>query len=167
MLARTICNRFADRCAQADVEDLAGFQSLRGLCYAANNRLTGVSGGATASFVYDGDARDRLVDARTSLFGNGQYTQTFGYDLAGNIITRTANVLQAYLYRQPPAPPTLPPMPYKVFFPIIMRTGESYGVPPAATLHQPSLSEQPRALTQCSLCHQLPLLGCPKSNLSP
>jgi hypothetical protein len=88
--------------------------------------------------VYDGDAlRDRLIDARTSLFGNGQYTQTFGYDLAGNIITRTASALQTYLYKQPPAPPALPPMPHKVFLPLVMQTGESYGAPPPATLHQP------------------------------
>jgi RHS repeat-associated protein len=87
--------------------------------------------------VYDGDAlRDRLIDARTSLFGNGQYTQTFGYDLAGNIITRTASALQTYFYKQPPAPPALPPMPHKMFLPLVMWT-ESYGAPPPATLHQP------------------------------
>ena len=28
-------------------------------------------------------------------------------------------------------------MPYKVFLPLIMQTGESYGAPPEATLHQP------------------------------
>ncbi len=61
---------------------------------------TAVSSAANASSAYDGDAlRDRLIDTRTSLFGNRHYTQTFGYDLAGNIITRKASALQTYLYK--------------------------------------------------------------------
>jgi YD repeat-containing protein len=70
-------------------------------------------------------------DARTTFTGNGQYTHTFGYDLTGNIITRTASAMQWYAYNTPPS------MPYKAYLTLVMRIGDTYGSPPLATLYQP------------------------------
>jgi RHS repeat-associated protein len=50
--------------------------------------LTDVSNaGQVQTFTYD--ARDRLLTAQTDAVGQGQYTETYGYDWMGNIITRT------------------------------------------------------------------------------
>jgi len=43
--------------------------------------------GQVQTFTYD--ARDRLLTAQTTAVGQGQYAETYGYDLMGNIITRT------------------------------------------------------------------------------
>jgi RHS repeat-associated protein len=43
--------------------------------------------GQVQTFTYD--ARDRLLTAQTTAAGQGQYYETYGYDLMGNIITRT------------------------------------------------------------------------------
>ncbi|HNT78387.1 MAG TPA: RHS repeat-associated core domain-containing protein [Anaerolineae bacterium] len=43
--------------------------------------------GQVQTFTYD--ARDRLLTAQTTAVGQGQYHETYGYDLMGNIITRT------------------------------------------------------------------------------
>ena len=37
------------------------------------------------------DTRDRLVWARTRAAGNRQYSETYGYDRMGNIVTRTVD----------------------------------------------------------------------------
>ncbi len=45
------------------------------------------NGGQVQTFAYD--ARDRLTRAQTNAAGQGQYSEAYGYDLMGNIITRT------------------------------------------------------------------------------
>ena len=90
-----------------------------------------LNSGQVQQFGYD--ARDRLVQA-VATGGNGPYNERYGYDLMGDMITRTINgVGQTYTY------PQRPTLPRKVFLPLVMSSGESttYGSPPLATLHQP------------------------------
>jgi RHS repeat-associated protein len=82
------------------------------------------------------DARDRLTWARTNTVGNGQYTEAYGYDRMGNIITRTVNsVPQTYAYGRPPEVITNT-LPRRAFLPLIVLQLPPDTMPPA-TFTQP------------------------------
>ncbi|MEJ5311825.1 MAG: RHS repeat-associated core domain-containing protein [Anaerolineae bacterium] len=101
-----------------------------------------VNSGQVQTFTYD--ARDRLVWARTSITGSGQYNEAYGYDRMGNIVTRTVGV-QALTYTYGvsatlPAPAVPPTLTRRVYFPLAMlnwAAGPAYPPAPPATTGQP------------------------------
>ena len=90
--------------------------------------------GQVQTFTYD--ARDRLLTAHTTAAGQGQYHETYGYDLMGNIITRTVGGdPRTYTYGRPPDPgePVTPTLPHVVYLPIIAYKHD----PHVSTIRQP------------------------------
>ena len=90
--------------------------------------------GQVQTFTYD--ARDRLLTAHTTAAGQGQCHETYGYDLMGNIITRTVGGdPRTYTYGRPPDPgePVTPTLPHVIYLPIIAYKHDSR----VSTIRQP------------------------------
>ncbi len=98
--------------------------------------------GQAQTFTYD--ARDRLLTAQTTAVGQGQYAETYSYDLMGNIITRTIGgeeIVYTYGRRYGltlPKPTTPVTNTYRIYLPLVARN------------HDPQRIAQPFAVVATS-----------------